>query len=349
MFLRNAWYVAAWDRDVTHELPPFTLLGDRIVVYRAANGDPVALEDACAHRKLALSLGRLKGDDVECGYHGLVYDRHGHCIRIPGIDRVPSSVSVRSYPAVSKYGLVWIWMGSPERADSVSVFPVEHWEDPTWGRNTGRSMVVACNYLFVTDNLLDPSHVAWVHQTSFGNTACEAEPIETSERPGGIVASRWMRIVEVAPFYASLVNFDGRCDRLQYYEVRYPSHATIRAVFVPAGAGGETAVSHPEAVVMDSYNFATPIDEGRTSYFWFQLRNFSPTDDSMSKMMNEGVAAAFAEDRLILEPVHDGFRTSKLRSINLATDRAPLAFRKNLARLIEAEQRELAAPPGEQI
>jgi vanillate O-demethylase monooxygenase subunit len=337
MFLRNAWYVAAWDRDVTRALHPLTLLGDRVVLYRKADGNPVALEDACVHRKLPLSMGRLMGDEVECGYHGLVYDCTGRCTRIPGAKRVPPIARVRSYPAVSRYGLVWVWMGDPTRAVPGSIFEVEHWDDPAWSRNSGGSMSVDCNYLFITDNLLDPTHVAWVHRTSFGNEACEEEPIQTTELPNGVVASRWMRDVEIAPFYAPLVSFKGRCDRLQHYEVRYPSHAIIKAVFVPAGEGLREGAKHPEAMIMDSYNFMTPVNENHTVYFWFQVRNFSVGDSEVSKTLDDGVRAAFAEDRVILEAVNEGFCNKLTPNLDLASDRAPLTFRRNLAQLVAAD------------
>lgn len=337
MFLKNAWYVAAWDIEVTHDLSAVTILGERIALYRTAAGFPVALENACVHRKLPLSMGRLKGDQVECGYHGMVYDKNGSCVHIPCATRVPPSVRVRSYPTLSRYGLVWIWMGDPARADPNSVFPVEHWDDPAWGRNAGGSMSITSNYLFLTDNLLDPSHVAWVHRTSFGNEGCESGEIETIALPDGVVASRWMLDVEVAPFYVSLVRFTGRCDRLQHYQVRFPSHAIIKAVFVPAGSGHSMGANHPEAMLMDSYNFLTPIDENQTRYFWFQLRNFSPEDEVLSRKMDEGLRAAFAEDRAILEAVHKGFESQVTRNVDLATDRAPQTFRKRLSELIGEE------------
>ena len=201
--------------------------------------------------------------------------------------------------------------------------------------------MIACNYLFAADNLLDPSHVAWVHRTSFGIEGCEEGPVETTVLSGGIVASRWMRNIEVAPFYAAFVRFTGPCDRLQHYEVRYPGHAIIKAVLVPAGCGGsDSGASHPQAMLMDSYNFLTPIDENNTRYFWFQLRNVAAVDDAARgslKSMDEGVSAAFAEDRLVLEAVHEGFRNQVTRNLDLAIDRAPLAFRKGLSQLIAAE------------
>lgn len=338
VFLKNAWYVVAWDHEVGRDLRPITVLGERIVLYRTEAGDAVALEDACPHRKLPLSMGRLRGDEVECGYHGLVFDCSGRCTHMPGVEIVPPGARVRGYPLASRYGLVWIWMGDAERADPAQIFPVEHWDDPAWGRNRGGSMTVACNYLYVTDNLLDPTHVAWVHASSFGGAACEAEPVHSVLSAQGVVASRWMRDVEVAPFYASLVRFKGNCDRLQHYEVRFPSHAIIRAVFAPAGTGGIDRPTHPDAMIMDSYNFMTPIDAGHTRYFWFQTRNFGSGDDALSTLMDDAVRAAFAEDKVILEAVHAGFETKWTPHIDLASDRSPLQFRRRLKQMIAAEQ-----------
>ena len=77
MYLKNAWYVAGWSKDFDRTLKAETFLGEEIVIYRREDGAPVALEDACPHRKLPLSKGNLKGDTVECGYHGLTFDCSG--------------------------------------------------------------------------------------------------------------------------------------------------------------------------------------------------------------------------------------------------------------------------------
>jgi phenylpropionate dioxygenase-like ring-hydroxylating dioxygenase large terminal subunit len=336
VYLQNAWYVAAFDHEVDRELRAMRILGTNLVFYRRADGTPVALENACPHRKLPLSMGRLHNDEVECGYHGLTFNSAGQCTRIPTAKRIPPSLGVRSYPCVSRYGLVWIWMGDPTRGNIEEVFPIAHWQEPGWGRNQGGSMIVDCNYLYITDNLLDPSHVAWVHRSSFGTDDCEATPIDVQTNPSGVIASRWMLNVEVAPFYAKFVTFSGRCDRLQHYEVQYPGYALARAVFVPAGQGGSAAYP-ATAMVMDSYNFMTPVDERQTRYFWFQMRNFAPDDAQVSSTMDEGVRAAFAEDKLILNAVQRGIDEHPTRNIDLATDRAGLLFRQHLAQMIARE------------
>lgn len=346
MYLRNAWYVAAWDHEVEHGMLPVRILGERIVMYRTEAGEPVALEDACPHRKLPLSMGRRKGDAIQCGYHGLTFDGSGKCIHMPTSRRIPPSVRVRSYPVASRYGLLWIWMGDPAAADTDRIFHVEHWDEPGWGRNSGGDMIVDCNYLYITDNLLDPSHVAWVHTTSFGNESCADRPIEVDVYPNGVVASRWMFDAEVAPFYKQLVPFEGHCDRLQRYEVRFPSHAITKAVFVPAGTGGKERPLDSRALLMDSYNFMTPIDADRTRYFWFQLRNRAPGDAALSQVMDEGVRAAFAEDKAVLTAVHKGFAEQSTPNIDLASDRAPLQFRRRLEQMIAAERTDATAAMG---
>lgn len=338
MFLKNAWYVAAWDHEVTRTPLAQTLLGERVVLYRTEAGLPVALEDACPHRKLPLSMGRVKGDHLECGYHGLTFDGRGQCVRVPGATRIPPAARVRSYPVVSRYGLVWIWMGDAALADPRTIFEVEHDGESGWSRNSGGSMLVHCNYLYITDNLLDPSHVAWVHPSSFGTAAAEEAPIRVTSNEQGVISSRWMTNTDIAPFYAPLLPMTGPTDRLQHYEVRYPSHALIRAVFAPIGSGGDDRPLAPESAVMDSYNFMTPVDADHTRYYWFQIRNFAVGDSTISETMNNGVRAAFAEDKVVLEAVHQGLARKTSPNIDLAIDRAPLTFRKKLAELIAREQ-----------
>jgi vanillate O-demethylase monooxygenase subunit len=342
MFLKNAWYVAALASEVGGDLHAVKVLGEDIVLYRKGDGGIAALEDACPHRKLPLSMGRLDDGIVECGYHGLRFDCSGACVHAPGMTRIPKAAVVRSYAAVERYGLVWLWMGDPSRADPAEIVQVDHWKDPAWGTNGGEPLTVRCNYRLLTDNLLDPSHVSWVHQTSFGNAAIIGQPLQVRVDDTGVLVSRWMHNVEVAPFYAKFVRFKGNCDRKQHYEVRFPSHAVIRAIFTPAGSASDAAPFHPDVFLMDSYNFLTPVDDRTTRYFWFQMRNFSPDDAEVSRQFSEDVRHAFEEDRAVLEAVQTGLEKSP-STLDLPLDSGPLRFRRKLQQLIDAEQRREAS------
>lgn len=338
MFVRNAWYVGALAKDVNRNLFPVRMLSENLVLYRREDGQPVALEDSCPHRRLPLSKGRLIGDQVECGYHGLTFDCSGACTKAPGVAQIPKSAVVRSYPCTERYGMVWVWMGDPALADESKLIHIEEWGHPEWGVNSGDAMELNCNYLYVTDNLLDPSHVSWVHQTSFGSADIIGLPLEVKVADDGVTVSRWSRNVEVAPFYQKFVKFSGRCDRKQQYEVRFPSVAVIRAIFLPAGAATEDpAQFHPDVFLMDSYNLLTPIDENSTRYFWFQLRNFSPNDQEVSTIFNHDVRSAFQEDKEVLEEVHKNLK-ERPAALDLPIDSGPMRFRRRIKQLLEAEQ-----------
>jgi len=342
MFLKNAWYVAAWDEEITRDLQQIMVLNQKICIFRNEAGEVIALEDACPHRKLPLSKGRIKGDTVECGYHGLTFDCAGQCVWAPGAGRIPSNAKVHAYPCHEKYGLVWIWMGNPALADPHEIFEIENFDNPDWGINRGAAMELDCNYLLMCDNLLDPTHVAWVHESSFAAAATKDTPLRVRKTETGVIVHRWMMDHEPAPFYKKVVEFEGNCDRLQHYEVRYPSHALIKAVFTPAGTGGEDGLLHPKTFIMDSYNFMTPVTEKTTRYYWFQLRNIRPGDEALSKMMSEDVRTAFEEDRAVLNEVQIGLDEKTSPHIDLPIDGGQLRFRRQLQAMIN-EEREVDA------
>lgn len=338
MFLKNTWYVAGWSKDFGRSLKPETILGENIVIYRREDDAPVALEDACPHRKLPLSMGNLKGDAVECGYHGLTFDCSGTCIAAPTQQgHIPKRAVVRSYPVVDRYRLLWIWMGDPELADPDAIFWIEDFDNPDWGYTDGGALDIDCNYLWVVDNLLDPSHVAWVHVTSFAGSGTDDVPLEVQRHDKGVIVARWISGAMPSPYYAPLVKFEGPCDRLQHYEMFYPAIALNKSVYTPVGTGGPGSEIVDKTYINISYNFLTPIDEDHTRYFWFQHRNTDGQDKAISEKMNAGAYMAFEEDRQILTKVHKGMKAMDTPNIDLGLDAGAKLFRLGLKRLIDAE------------
>ena len=338
MYLRNTWYALARQEEIGDTLLPFQVLGERIVAYRATDCATVALEDACPHRKLPLSMGKRQDDHIVCGYHGLTFDRTGACVASPTQARIPSTARVRSYPTADRWGLVWIWMGDPAKADPAKIVGIDNHNSVGWGMTNGDSMTCGCNYLYLVDNLLDPSHVAWVHVTSFAAPGTEDTPLQATTTESGVVVSRWMFDRAVPQYYAPLVKFEGNCDRLQHYEVRYPSLGINKSIFTPAGTGGSDKPLHEKAYVMVSYHFLTPVDENTTRYFWLQNRNTDSGNAEISAQVAGGARRAFEEDRLILEAVHNGMATKKSPNLDLALDAGALRFRKGLQDLISKQE-----------
>src|SRR5262245_33782033 len=122
MFLRNYWYVAAFSHEVEQEPLTRTLLNQQVVLYRTRRGDVAALEDCCAHRLMPLSKGKIVDDAIVCCYHGLAFNPAGACVHVPRMETPPSGLNVRSYPAVERYGSIWLWFGDPRLADESHIF-----------------------------------------------------------------------------------------------------------------------------------------------------------------------------------------------------------------------------------
>ena len=175
MFVKNCWYVAAWNYELSDGFLARTIVNEPVVLFRAQDGRPVALEDRCCHRSLPLSLGKQVGDLVQCGYHGLEFNLDGACVRVPGQSTVPPGARVHAYPVIEKWRWVWIWMGDPALADE-ALIPDFHWnEDPDWVA-VGDVYRANCDYRLIVDNLMDLSHIQFVHVSTLGaSTDSEAE------------------------------------------------------------------------------------------------------------------------------------------------------------------------------
>ena len=337
-FLENAWYVVAQSAQISRELQPFTILGDKLVFYRDSNDKIAALEDACPHRKMPLSMGKLVGDAVQCGYHGLTFDACGKCINAPTQDKIPSNALVRSYPTIEKYNLIWIWMGEPELADESALLDLADFDDDAWGLTDGGMLECQCHYLYLLDNLLDPSHVAWVHQASFASDGTADVPLVIEDTETGVLVSRWIKNIDPPPYYAEMLPFSGKVDRLQYYEAVVPSIAVNMSTYARAGFGGDSDNLPEDSYRMRSYHFITPIDAHSTRYHWFQHYNTNTKDEAVRHKLNEGARGAFEEDRIILEAVDSGMNDKKRANLDLQLDIGSRKFRKKLNALIKAEK-----------
>lgn len=271
MLLRNHWYVAAWSEDVGREPISRVMLGDAIVLYRTEDGRAVALEDRCPHRNLPLSEGNLIGDVVQCAYHGLEFGTDGVCVHVPGQDDVPGWARVKCYPVAEKNRWVFVWMGDPDEADEASLpeYPVRL-VDPDWLTINGYQ-VVRCGYRLILDNLLDLSHLAYVHSGTTGNTALSEKAVLSTEvEETSVRITRWMEDIEPAPAFRQFGDFAGNVDRWQVSQFLPPSYININNGADDAGSGargaGQLTSQGKWGFVV--YHAMTPESETTTHQFW---------------------------------------------------------------------------------
>jgi phenylpropionate dioxygenase-like ring-hydroxylating dioxygenase large terminal subunit len=348
-FLRNCWYAAAWSHEIGRSLFARTILGEPLVFYRTEGGPPAALLDRCPHRLLPLSKGTLKGDTVECGYHGLTFDCAGACVRAPGQERIPPAARARSYPVAEHLGMVWVWPGDSALADTAKLFDqLPQWAEsqkpaPAWGLNCGPYTHVKANYQLLTENLVDPAHVSFVHKSTLGTAAMADIPIETTQIGDTLLVTRWTLDSPAAPILQRFGKWTGNVDRWQYYYLYPPSIAVVDfGSDRPGMEHGEAA--RDRGVRIYSCHFLTPETEGATHYFWLQLRNFASTDESVSRDITAQFIMAFDEDKGVLEAIQLAEQQPCVEQrVKLALDAGSVRLRRTVARLIEEEQAQLAA------
>jgi vanillate O-demethylase monooxygenase subunit len=341
-FVRNAWYVAAWERGLAPEtLLPRTVLGENVVLFRDEGGRPGALLDRCPHRLLPLSKGRLKRGAVECGYHGLSFDRAGQCVRAPTQGRVPASACVRSFPVVGNMGMVWIWMGEPARAEATKVFDLPQYHDAKWGVAHGDALTIGCNYLLLCDNLCDPTHVNYVHPTTLGDPEIPDAPVGFEERAWGVVTTRWTLDSKPIGFLKAMGEFDDgtRVDRWQIYNMHLPTTSIIDFGGALAGTGAREG-GGARRMQLYSCHFMTPVTERHTIDYWLHVGNFAPDDAVVGDRISAQFRVAFAEDKVVLEAIQiEEQRAQGMRGrIGLDLDASAGLFRRLIRNLIRDEQ-----------
>ena len=336
-YVRNAWYPAAWSRDVKRELISRRILEEDVVLYRTSAGSPAALEDTCPHRLTPLSMGRLRGDTIECGYHGMTFNCRGECVRIPGQEIIPRNAQVRSYPVVENMGLAWIWMGDPALAEPSALYDLPQYHAANWSAVEGDALRIDCHYLSLADNLCDPAHVSFVHLSTLGNTEGEDVPVH-SEKTGEntLVTWRWILNSPAIPLFAKFGKFSGNVDRWHYYHYTAPSIAVIDFGSALTGTGAAEG-ARDNCVQIYACHFITPVDASSCIDHWLFVKNFA-TDEATTKAMIEQFRIAFNEDKVILEVIQRKEKQPRARRpIRLGIDAAPTRMRQMVENRIKAE------------
>jgi phenylpropionate dioxygenase-like ring-hydroxylating dioxygenase large terminal subunit len=340
MFIRNAWYVAGWSSEFPSDgITSRTLLNEPIAIYRKRDGSVVALADRCVHRLAPLSLGSREGDDLRCGYHGLKFAPSGKCIEIPGLEgRIPERARVLSYPAVDRHSWVWVWPGDPALADESLIPPAIGLDHPDWTLKTGELDYEASHQL-VNDNLLDFSHLSYVHKVSFGASekwALTRPKVTMLER--GVRVQRW---IEDAPRR----NFATNVDTWSSYDFLVPGVLLLSSKVYPPGTAAAcnheppTIAPLPHAV-SDTFSSqaVTPLTDTTSRYFFSWGPPTGEGAEATAQMLLGIAHQAFAEDKAMIEAQQKVVaRSPGVSVMPTPNDHAVLAFQRLMNKMMQAE------------
>jgi vanillate O-demethylase monooxygenase subunit len=342
-YLLNTWYAAGWSEDVQPgALCTRTLLDQPVVMFRDGAGSAHALADRCPHRFAPLSLGQIAEDgrSVQCAYHGLRFGSTGECVHNPhGDGRIPPAAKVRAYPLVERHGLLWIWMGDAAKADGAlipdfSAIDPEHF-------HVGKGYLHAkANYLLEADNIMDLSHVEFLHPGTLGTPAVK-NALTDIRQDGNTVWSMRQTVAEtLTPFLYHSLGYPAGTAVDRWFDVRWnaPANLLLLAGGTPTGRprseGRESALPH----------LFTP-ETARTTHYWFAVsrpKAMGPAGAALVEKVLEGIKAPFAlEDMPMLEAQQRSMGEAEfwsLKPVLLSGDGPAVRARRVLDGLIAEEQ-----------
>jgi|ERR1700722_9954058 len=345
MFIRNAWYVAAWSDEIEAGPLARRICDEPIVLWRDAEGKVSALTDMCCHRGAPLHIGRVADDGLECGYHGLVFGADGVCVRIPGQDRIPERARVRSFPLVEQDQFLWIWMGDPAKADPASIVRYP-WHNDTinWPHKHTMYHIKAAAMLMV-DNLMDLTHLGYVHATTIGgNPMAHVEAkMETVRTNLGLKFTRWMLNSVPPPTYIRAAGFENNIDRAQMFEFIAPGSILQLSAADEAGAFAN-GLPENSKLQFRLFHGLTPETDSTCFYFWSTANGFRADDPATTQSLFNEIAGAFLEDKTVVEGQQARLRElGESGLVDIVTDAARLHMRRTVDRLLEEDQRPMAA------
>lgn len=339
-YLRNAWYVAAWQSDLAaSEIFRRTILDEPVLIYRQSSGQLAALRDRCPHRFAPLSKGVIVSDNIQCPYHGLVFNGSGQCVHNPhGNGHIPEKATVHAYPVMERYGAVWIWMGDSDRADP-DLLPVFDFMDKNSFYVAGRYLVINANYELETDNILDLSHIEYLHPL-FSSPAVSKAEVQFEHEGDTVWSRRFICDDSLPDFLNEAFNIpkNARADR--WLDVRWDAPALLALWSGGVIAGGDRS----EGVVAPSVHWFTPETATSTHYFYgvSASRNMGDQGQVMAEQIVESLRGPFEnEDKPIIEAQgsYVGDRDlQSLRPLILPIDNGGIRARRILRKKINEEQ-----------
>jgi len=346
-FLKNAWYCAAWSKEVTRDLFHRVIIGKDILLFRDEQGKPVALDNYCPHRSAPLHLGKFVGGQIQCAYHGLRFNTEGICVHNPhhrdGV--APESARLNRYPLVEKDALIWIWMGDSHLAMTDALPDFSCHADPAMARVSG-TITIDAYYELITDNLLDLSHVEFVHAGILGSSAVSRGSQEVTQEGTTVWSKRWCPDGEAPPALGrAFGDYKDPVDYWLYMRWDAPASMLLDVGITPVGATRE------QGWWVYGTDILTPADETTTHYFWGITYDYGKDDPAVAAAHEKAVQLAFVQqDKPIIEAqqralqLRNATDIDEVKSIWLDTDAGPKRARLVLNKLLRDGQNSVPQP-----
>ena len=322
--LRRFWYAVMPMHLLDDGPQPFTLLGEKIVLWKRRDGSPAAVRDRCCHRTAMLSKGFVDGDHIVCGYHGWTYDGSGACVRIPqNTDgAIPPGACVPAYHCQARYGYAWVALEDPLR-------PIPEFAEETSGRHRRILQFYqrwGTSPVRMMENSFDNAHFSYVHKANFG-LFDQPQPASYrfEETDYGFEAETLVP-VRNPPESHSITGTTELVTHRHLVNRYYLPFARRFGCHYPA-----SGIDH---II---YNCATPIDDGSMMLTQWLYRSDTEADCSAQALIDWDEAIT-REDREILEATDPDacIDTRRREEFHMKSDQPGIIIRRQLLALLQA-------------
>lgn len=295
----NFWYVACQSADITFGAQKplkITMLGHQFALWRDTDGQVKCVSNTCTHRSGALADGRIRGDCIECPYHGWTFNGDGSCVRLPSLGadaKIPERTRVDAYPVEERYGLVHVFLGDLPEEERPPIQAAPEFDDPDW-RFIPLNLEWKIDYKRSVENTMDPAHNEFTHMMHGFLGVREDYRVEDVLLEDTQWGTGFMNPMKSPP--------------LPQREMREGSGRDDDGVTY-AGSGNHgpnvtwTHIHISDQAWFHGYAFHTPVNEKLDRIFGIFGRNFM-TDPKYDKTFEDRGLFTAEEDRYVLEPMH---------------------------------------------
>lgn len=339
--VRNRWYIAAFCSEIGREPIERRLLGLPVALYRRQSGEPVAMYGLCPHRYYPLAKGKVQGDSLVCGYHGFVFEADGKCSKVPS-QGTAAGFCQPTYPIVERGPLCWIWMGDPQLQDPANIPPYEDFglDQPGWHYSSPSYFHLNGRYQLLVDNLMDLTHLPYIHHHVDGGDSMKAPEIREEKR------ARSLRIVRsgkvpFSQFHEAVFGPDARFEGLSDFETLCDFYGPefIRTSLPITRSLDSGAPIHPDLGTLSILHGITPETENSTHYFGFATRNFRLAHEDLDRAWVEADSRIRQQDVDAINAVElrldEGIK--RQRELLVRSDGPAVKVRREIQHLLNQE------------
>jgi phenylpropionate dioxygenase-like ring-hydroxylating dioxygenase large terminal subunit len=318
-FLQNAWYVAGWNHELEgNRTLARTIVDHPLVFYRAGDEAVVCLMDRCPHRFAPLSMGRIEGDTLRCGYHGMRFGPDGLCRENPH-GGVSKALRVRAFPVIERHRLLWVWTGEPDLADIAHIPELPFIDRAPEASFISGYVPTAANHLLMVDNILDLTHADYLHPDSLGGGSMTRSTASIEPMPCDSLRVTWIANDE-SPLPIMRMNFpepDVRID--MWTEVQWWPSGVMTLIT------GGTPTGQPRSAGMNvqAVHIMTPATQSSTHYFYSNTRSFATDNAAVTEGIAKALRFAFEQqDKPMIEGQQARIGGADLLSLHPALQRS---------------------------